>query len=128
AVNLSSRLETLTKQYHVAVIVGESTRAAVGDAFRFRELDRVQVVGRSGTTRIFELLDESTGADLAGAYEKALAVYRSGAFAEAEQAFAALVAAHPHDGPSATMLARSKALQKNPPAAGWDGVFHQISK
>ena len=41
AVNLASRLEGITKQYGVSMIVGETTRAEVPDVV-FRELDKVK--------------------------------------------------------------------------------------
>ncbi len=44
AVNLASRLEGITKQYGVKMIVGETTRAAVSDVV-FREIDKVKVWG-----------------------------------------------------------------------------------
>ncbi|MFX5562952.1 adenylate/guanylate cyclase domain-containing protein, partial [Acinetobacter baumannii] len=42
AVNLSSRLESITKVYGVGVMVGDATRQAAPQ-FAYRELDRVRV-------------------------------------------------------------------------------------
>ena len=42
AVNLGSRLEAITKDYGVGIVVGETTRQRV-DGVVFRELDRVRV-------------------------------------------------------------------------------------
>ena len=53
AVNLASRLEGLTKQYGVDMIVGEATRAACPDMV-FRELDRVTPKGKNEPVAIFE--------------------------------------------------------------------------
>ncbi|MGH8119361.1 MAG: CHASE2 domain-containing protein, partial [Gammaproteobacteria bacterium] len=45
AVNLGSRLEGITKQYGVDIIVGEESRAVASD-FQFRKLDQVRVKGK----------------------------------------------------------------------------------
>ncbi|MEJ1959067.1 MAG: adenylate/guanylate cyclase domain-containing protein [Nitrosomonadales bacterium] len=53
AVNLASRLEGITKQYGVGLMVGENTRNAVPD-FVYRELDQVRVKGKTEPVAIFE--------------------------------------------------------------------------
>jgi adenylate cyclase len=55
-VNLASRLEGMNKAYGTHIIISESTRAAVGDAFATREVDRIRVRGREQETVIHELL------------------------------------------------------------------------
>ena len=55
AVNLGARLEGLTKQYGVGIVVSETTRDAA-PGFRYRELDLVRVKGREQPLRIFEPL------------------------------------------------------------------------
>lgn len=51
-VNLASRLESATKDYGVPVIVSEATMAGAG-AFRFRELDTLQVRGKQQAVKIY---------------------------------------------------------------------------
>jgi hypothetical protein len=53
AVNLGSRLEGITKQYGVGILVGEGTRKAIKDIV-FREVDRVQVKGKEEPVAIYE--------------------------------------------------------------------------
>ena len=53
AVNLGSRLEGLTKQYGVNIIVSEFTRAQVPE-FVFRDLDLVRVKGKDKPVAIYE--------------------------------------------------------------------------
>jgi adenylate cyclase len=55
-VNLASRLEGLTKDYAVPVILGEGTARAIDDHFLVFELDRIAVRGRSEATPIFTVL------------------------------------------------------------------------
>lgn len=132
AMNLASRLETLTKEFHASILVGSRTRELAGDEFVFRELDQVQVVGRGKTERIYELLGLAGAASLAtadiAAFEEALAAYRARDWASAESLFAKLVAAHPSDGPAAAFLDRVRTLKASPPPPDWDGVYRQHSK
>jgi len=62
AVNLASRLEGLTKQYGVDMIVGEGTRNAVRDVV-FRELDRVTPKGKKEPVAIFEPIGSAGSVD-----------------------------------------------------------------
>ena len=52
-VNLASRLESLTKRYHVPIVAGSRTREEVTGVV-WRELDKVRVRGRVNAERIFE--------------------------------------------------------------------------
>jgi adenylate cyclase len=56
AVNLGSRLEGITKQYGVDILVGDNTHAQLRDAFVFREIDRVRVKGKAEPVGIYEPL------------------------------------------------------------------------
>ena len=47
AVNLASRLEALTRQYGVDLLVGEAAAALIRDEFHLRSVARVQVKGKS---------------------------------------------------------------------------------
>src|SRR4051812_18007874 len=44
-VNLASRIEGVTKQYGLKVIISEFTKADIGDIFMTREIDSITVVG-----------------------------------------------------------------------------------
>ena len=56
AVNLSSRLEGLNKEYGTHIIANESTYAAARDmGFLFRELDLIRVKGKLQPVTIYEL-------------------------------------------------------------------------
>jgi adenylate cyclase len=55
-VNLASRLEGLSKQYGVPIIVGEKTARAVRGRFAVLELDQLQVKGKREPERIFTVL------------------------------------------------------------------------
>jgi adenylate cyclase len=53
AVNLASRIETLTRTYHLPILVSESTRNECPDVV-FREIDTVKVKGKHNITRIYQ--------------------------------------------------------------------------
>ncbi len=58
-VNLSARIEGLTKHYGCPILISESTLSALGDIpgdLRVREVDLVVVSGRTRPIRVFELL------------------------------------------------------------------------
>ena len=55
AVNLGSRLEGITKQYGVDIIISEFTRAHLANKFDVTELDRVRVKGKNEAVTIFSV-------------------------------------------------------------------------
>jgi adenylate cyclase len=125
-VNLGSRLEGLTKNYGVSLLVSDATRDAAGPGFLSRELDLVAVKGKALPVRVYELLgraDEAGrwGALIAG-FESALATFRERRWAEAEAAFAALLERFPGDGPSKLYVKRCRAFAAEPPPADRVGV------
>jgi adenylate cyclase len=130
AVNLGARLEALTKDYHVAILVGPDTVAAAGDDLVFREIDMVRVKGRDGVARVYELLGEhgswrARAVDLVG-WHRALTTYRTLDFAAAEKEFRAC--AGRGDNAARMMAERSARLAADPPGPDWDGVYEQHSK
>jgi adenylate cyclase len=129
AVNLASRLEGLTKEYGVAVIIGEDTRAAVPD-IRCREIDRVRVKGRAHPVTIFEPLPEAEEASAGeiAAWEKALLQYRERRFADAAASLAALASAHPATRLYAYFAQRCAAYAAARPPADWDGATNFATK
>lgn len=130
-VNLGSRLEGLTKQYGVDILVCENTATDVSD-FCFRELDLVRVKGKQKPVAIFEPLgvtselDERTLGPLAD-YEKALALYRRRDWENARKLFENLTE-QKDELLYNVYLDRIERFRHEPPGADWDGVFDHISK
>ncbi len=126
AVNLASRLEGLTKQYGVGMIVGEATRAACPD-IAFRELDRVMPKGTTEPVAIFApigpaaAVEQSTQDELA-LWHQALKHYRAQEWDLAEQQLLNLQRTYPATALYAIFLQRVAHLRQNPPGAGWDGT------
>jgi adenylate cyclase len=131
AVNLASRLESLTKTYGVFCLVGDPTRKAASARFAFREVDLVQVKGKNEAVAIHELLAGPDGAlaSYAGVerFEQAVAAWREGAFAEARWLFEAFARDTPSDRVTRLYLERLAVLGEKPPQ-GWNGVFVHTAK
>ena len=102
SVNVAARLEGLTKEYRVHVIVGEETRAAAGAAFVYRFLDRVIVKGRPEPVRAYEIVARAgevppARLEALRRFEEAVDLYRSRRWIEASELFAELEAQDPDE-------------------------------
>jgi adenylate cyclase len=127
AVNLASRLEGITKQYGVKMIVGEDTRAEVPDVV-FRELDKVKVKGKEASVSIFEPIGLSGEIDKPVQDElklwgQALKLYRARDWDMAELQLINLTKVKPGNGLYALFLERLTQLRQDPPEQGWDGSW-----
>jgi len=130
-VNLGSRLEGLTKQYGVDIIVSGATAKAVPDVL-FRELDAVRVKGKHEPVSIYEPLGPRASVEAAQAarteqFHEVLKLYRTREFVAAlrlledlaRQREEALVSLY-HDRVTHFLAAA--------PPEDWDGVFVHKTK
>ncbi len=125
-VNLGSRLEGLTKEYGVDIIVSAATASAVPE-MAFRELDLVRVKGKHEAIAILEPLGPRAGlapATLIACEEftAVLVAYRKRDFAGAATRLAALRARTDHR-LYELYAARISAYLEAPPPPEWDGVY-----
>jgi adenylate cyclase len=131
-VNLASRLEGITKEYHVQCVVSESTYRSVKDQYVFREIDRIRVKGKTLPVTIYELLDwgrnESLYTERIVRFSEALTAYRRQQWEEAIDLFKKIKAKFPDDGPAETFIHRSLELMEAPPEPDWDGVYAMKTK
>jgi len=132
AVNLGSRLEGLTKEYGVQIMVSEFTLAAVPD-FVYRELDRVRVKGKDRPVAIFEPIcpqgEEPAGLlEELALYDVALCSYREQAWQQAAEQFAQLQTLHPQRYLYQVYAKRITYLRESPPGPDWDGSFTFTTK
>lgn len=133
AVNLASRLEGITKAYGVGMVVGEHTRAAVGEGMVFRELDRVRVKGKDEPITIYEPL--GLGAELDKAlksevelFQQVLKLYRNRNWDMAELQLLNLQKLRPDSVLYALYLKRIAHFRQSAPPDDWDGVYEFDSK
>ncbi len=132
SVNLGSRLEGLTKNYGVELIVNESTAQAVPE-YAYRELDKVRVKGKDKPVTIYEPMGLKTQIDDVARselklYRQALKVYRSQNWDMAEIQFLNLQKSNPKRSLYKLYVERVAIFRNNPPPAGWDGVFTHQTK
>lgn len=131
-VNLCSRLEGLTKEYGVGVLVGESTRAALKDIV-FRELDWVRVKGKDEPVAIYEPLGVSGEVsketlDELKLWNHALRLYRAQDWDSAEIQLVNLLRQYPDCYLYSVFSDRVREKRLNPPGDGWDGVYNFKNK
>ncbi len=127
AVNLASRLEDLTKEYGVGILVSENIVREVTD-FVYREVDKVRVKGKQEGVTIFEPIGAKgkvggdTLAEIARFHE-ALAHFRGQCWDEAEALLKELAAATPAVKLYRLYRERIAHFRASAPGADWDGVF-----
>ncbi len=131
-VNLSARLESLTRLYNVSNIVSEASRDDATD-FIYRELDIVCVAGKTQSVRIFELLGREDEVSQAkklevAQYAEALREYRAQNWMEAERLFSQLQIKCDNSQLYQVFLDRIKSFQENSPGPQWQGEFRFGSK
>ena len=134
-VNVTSRLEGLTKLYGVTAVVGDATLANSGQKFPALELDVVAVRGRTRSTRVHTFLqllgqNPSRLEGLQHKHREFLAAYRAQQWDEAErlleecrQIGVARLATY-----YSLFPGRIAALRNAPPPPGWDGSFAMTEK
>jgi adenylate cyclase len=127
AVNLAARLEGITKQYGVGIIVGQETKKAVPD-FLYRELDHVLVKGKDKPVAIYEPIGLSGEVSMAQLEEVKLfhevrRLYRKLDWDQAELQLMNLQRMSPDVRLYSVYMERIAYFRKNPPGADWDGVF-----
>jgi adenylate cyclase len=129
-VNQAARLESTAKYYGVSFLAGENTYLQSRDICRYRELDRIRVVGKEMPVAIYELrtIPPANEDKLAEWFAAALSQYRSRQWAEAEKSFAAILANYPDDTPSKIYVERCRAFLETPPPEDWDGVYNRLDK
>ena len=127
AVNLAARLEGLTKEYGVGILVSENIVTAVPGVI-YRELDRVRVKGKLKPISIYEpigykgevanqLLDEIER------FHRALDQFRQQKWDDAQASLTNLVEADPNRKVYAKYIDRIATLRAEPPGDNWDGVY-----
>jgi adenylate cyclase len=129
-VNLASRLEELNKRYTTKVLISETTFAKqkVRDNFLIRPVDFVVVKGRSGGTRILEVvarreLATDTLRQVTDLHSEAVDSYFARDFDRTIDLLERVKCLRPNynDKAAQVLLDRAQKFKANPPPEEWDG-------
>ncbi len=131
-VNVSSRLEGLTKRYQETMLLSESVVKKLDGKFPCRLIDRVVPKGKSAALAIGvyvprKQLDE-TEAKAWALHEEALRQYYKRQFREAQALFLKVQAILPNDRVSAGFVERCQTYLKRPPGPEWTGAVIMTEK
>jgi adenylate cyclase len=135
SVNVAARVEGLTKQYGLPILITEYTSVHASGLAQI-EIDLVRVVGRAEPIGIFTLLGDEAYAvsreftALFAAHARMIATYRAGDFPTAADAVEAARKIAPQSLHTVyeVYAKRIAALCENPPPKPWDGVFMALEK
>lgn len=133
-VNLAARLESACKQYHAKLLISEYTASKLNGIYRLREIDRVQVKGKTQPINVLEVLDYHTDEtfpnmmDVLGHFREGVNHYRAQEWMKAEHSFKEALKANPNDTLSEDYIERCEIMDMNPPGDDWDGVWVMKSK
>ena len=142
-VNLASRMEGLTKQYHADILISESVYAELEKCgslslemsqsnvrIPFRLLDTVAVKGKTKGVKIYTVkrsLDETEKKAWA-IHNEGMELYYSRDFTLASSKFDEVLSLLPDDFNAANLLERCRSYANDPPPENWDGVEIMKSK
>lgn len=127
AVNLASRIESLSRVYGVDIVVGESTRRQA-QGFAWQEVDTVAVKGKDEAVTIHTLLNNGQPTEATHAQEELsewsrfLAAYKTQDWGTCEHLLVELQGLSPDQGLYRCFAERIATLRQHPPSAQWDGV------
>jgi adenylate cyclase len=129
AVNLASRLEGVTKEYGVDLVISDAVQRHVKDVFLCRSADLVAVKGKLKPVEVFTVIGPLAEAAAAGieSFEAGIRLYREGRFTDAEAAFHRAAAEGLDDKLTHLYQERCRDLAANPPET-WNGVYVMTKK
>ena len=118
AVNIASRVETLTRTYNVPIIVTGNTAESCENIL-FRELDTINLKGKRLSNRLFQPICriDNAGSELTDEIKRsqaALEDYYAGKYESAKNRFSELQAVHPDVGYYPVMIRKIENTEANP--------------
>jgi len=129
AVNVTSRLEGLTKDYGRHLLVGEAAADLVSDTFRLQFVDRVTMKGKTKPLRVYSVVSRRDAAPdtqmtaYLEAYELAHVSYSAGNVKEALPLFESCLQFSPDDALVRLYIQRCNTFLEHPSEAEWTGVY-----
>jgi PAS domain S-box-containing protein len=135
-VNLTARLEGLTKFYGISFIISHSTyeRLAKRGRYNIRYLDKVQVMGRANALDLYEVYDadppemRELKQETQVEYEQALELYYDRDFEGAQAKLFNILQRNPRDKAAWHHLVNATKLAEQGAPEGWTGVTVMTKK
>lgn len=135
-VNLASRIEGLTKDYHAPILTTRFTFDSIKESGSqlppHRVLDSVKVKGKKNAVELIQIFHEDMNADGLGRFEEGRIAYMERRWDDAIAAFHVagdlLRRGQERDGMSDVYIERCEEFKKNPPPANWDGAWVMTTK
>ncbi len=135
-VNLTSRLEGLSKYYGVSFIVSGEVMEKLPhpEKYRIRFLDKVQVKGRENPIMIYEVFDADPESlrekklQTLQAFSQGQQMYFRMDFRDAVICFEDILCINPDDHAAQFYLSRSEQFLKNGVPEGWQGIERRAVK
>ena len=134
SVNLASRLEGANKQYQSQIMISDFTFSHVKGKVVTRELDLIQVKGKTEPVKVYELLGKA-GMEMTEnqkqsieLYHEGLKLYRERKWEEAIAYFQQAVTLDDKCYVAQIYTQRASLYQINPPPDDWNGVFVMTTK
>jgi len=135
AVNVSSRIESMTKVYGVQLLISDDTYRLLKkrSKYHIRKIDRVKVKGKTKPVTLWEVFNGDPPdllnykLDVAGMFEHARSLYQSRKFEEANEMFLDLLARNKDDKAAGIYRERCKLYLKMGVDDNMDGVVRNIT-
>jgi adenylate cyclase len=135
-VNLASRIEGLTKDYHSAILTTRFTLDLIAQSGEplppHRVLDSVKVKGKKVAVELIQILDVELSKDGLDLFQQGRDLYSRQIWDEAiskfELAAKALTFEGAEDRMSREFIDRCQEFKTNPPGADWDGAWVMTTK
>jgi adenylate cyclase len=133
-VNLASRLEGANKVYGTHILVSELTHDRLTDHYISREIDVVQLKGRTNPIAVYQILgyeEQATFPHLEEALElfhEGLISYRQREWQTGMKCFQQILQLNEHDAASRLYWERCRYFDRNPPPETWNPVWIMETK
>jgi len=132
AVNLGSRLEGITRQYGVGIIVSEVTKSET-TGISYRDIDRVRVKGKDVPITIYQPMGyenslSSSEKEQIAQWNEFIQLYRDQDWDRAQASLNHLIKGEPNCFLYEVYAERITAMRANSPGPDWDGVTKYDSK
>lgn len=133
AVNLASRLEGVTKEYGIELVVGESVAELVREHFLLQTVDLIQVKGKTKPVEIFTVLaplskENPEPPTWLATYEEGVKDYRAMRFRDALDKYRSILENCANPELVKTFIRRCEEYLETPPPESWDGVYVMTKK